>query len=95
MDLQKLNDVFLHHMFPTPFIDEVLENVGGHESYSFTDGFSRYDGLSGYHHNNIAHEDRNKKTFVMEWECYQYTIIPFGLKNESTVFSQVVVVTFK
>jgi len=28
--------------FPMPFIDEVLENVGGREAYSFTDGFSRY-----------------------------------------------------
>jgi hypothetical protein len=27
--LRKLNDAFLHDPFPTPFIDEVLENVGG------------------------------------------------------------------
>jgi hypothetical protein len=40
IDLRKLNDAFLHDPFPTPFMDEVLENVGGHESYSFTDGFS-------------------------------------------------------
>jgi hypothetical protein len=36
---RKLNDAFLHDPFPTSFIDEVLENVGGHEAYSFTDGF--------------------------------------------------------
>ena len=35
VDLQKLNDVFLHDLFPTPFTDEVLENVGGQEMYSF------------------------------------------------------------
>jgi hypothetical protein len=29
VDLRKLNDAFLHDPFPTPFIDEVLENVGG------------------------------------------------------------------
>jgi hypothetical protein len=40
--LRKLNDAFLHDNFPTPFIDEVLENVGGHEAYSFTDGFLGY-----------------------------------------------------
>jgi hypothetical protein len=39
LDLQKLNDSFLHESFSTPFIDEVLENVGRHEAYSFTDGF--------------------------------------------------------
>ena len=42
VDLKKLNDAFLHDPFPTPFIDEVLENVGGQEMYSLTDGFSGY-----------------------------------------------------
>jgi hypothetical protein len=59
VDLWKLNDAFLHDPFPTPFTDEVLENVGGHEAYSFTDGFS------GYHQIKIAQEDRHKTTFVM------------------------------
>jgi hypothetical protein len=31
--LSKLNDAFLHDTFPTPFTDEVLENVGGQEAY--------------------------------------------------------------
>ena len=42
VDLRKLNDVFLHDPFPTPFTDEVLDNVEGQEVYSFTDGFSSY-----------------------------------------------------
>ena len=42
MDLQKLNDACVNDPFPTPFTDEVLENVGGQEAYSFTDGFSGY-----------------------------------------------------
>jgi hypothetical protein len=29
VDKRKLNDAYLHDPFPTPFIDEVLENVGG------------------------------------------------------------------
>ena len=31
IDLRKLNDACLHDPFPTPFIDEVLDNVGGYE----------------------------------------------------------------
>jgi len=31
VDLRKLNDAFVHDPFPMPFIDEVLDNVGGHE----------------------------------------------------------------
>jgi hypothetical protein len=51
VDLRKLNDACLHDPFPTPFMDEVLNNVGGHEAYSFTDGFSCY------HQIKIAQED--------------------------------------
>jgi hypothetical protein len=40
VDLRNLNNACLHDPFPTPFIDEVFENVGGKETYSFTDGFS-------------------------------------------------------
>jgi hypothetical protein len=57
VDLRKMNYYFLHDPFPTPFTYEVLENVGGHEAYSFTDGFL------GYHHIKIALEDRFKTTF--------------------------------
>jgi hypothetical protein len=58
VDMRKLNDSFLHDPFSTPFIDEVVENVGGHEDYSFIDGFS------GYHQIKIAQEYRYKTTFV-------------------------------
>lgn len=42
VELRNINDEFVHDPFPTPFIDEVLDNVGGHTAYSFTDGFSVY-----------------------------------------------------
>jgi hypothetical protein len=42
IDLRKLNDAYLHDPFPTPFMDEVLDNMEGHEAYSFIDGFSVY-----------------------------------------------------
>ena len=42
VDLRKLNNVCLHDRFPNPFIDQVIENVGGKEVYSFINGFSRY-----------------------------------------------------
>jgi hypothetical protein len=42
VDLRKMNYACLHDPFPTPFIDEVLDNVGGQEVYSFIDMFSGY-----------------------------------------------------
>jgi hypothetical protein len=84
-----MNDACLHDHFPTPLTDEVLENVGGQEAYSFTDGFS------GYHQIKIAPEDRYKTTFSTEWGSYQDIVMPFGLKNSPTTFSRVVIVAFK
>jgi hypothetical protein len=89
VDLRKLNDVCLHDPFPIFFTYEVLDNVGGKEAYSFTEGFV------GYHQINIVHEDRHNTTFATEWGSYQYTIIPFGLKNALAGFSRVVVANFK
>ena len=89
VDLRKLNDACLHDPFPTPFTDEVLDNVGGQEVYSFTDGFS------GYHQIRIAPEDRHKTTFAIEMGSFQYTVMPFGLKNAPAMFSRVVISAFK
>jgi len=80
-----LNDAHLHDPFPTPFTNEVLDNVGRKEVYSFTDGFS------GYHQIIIAKEDRHKTTFATEWGSFQYIVMHFGLKNAPTIFSRVVV----
>jgi hypothetical protein len=89
VDLRKLNDACLHDPFPTPFIDEVLDNLGGHEVYSFTNGFS------GYHQIKITKEDIHKTKFATEWGYFQYIVMPFGLKNAPTIFSRVVVEAFK
>ena len=70
MDLRKLNDACVHDPFLTPFTDEVLENVGGQEAYSFMDGFSRY------HHIKIAPEDRSKTTFTIEWATFSTPLCP-------------------
>jgi hypothetical protein len=64
VDLRNLNDACLHDPFPTPFTNEVLENVGGQEAYSFIDGFP------WYHHIRIAPEDHHKTKFSTEWGTY-------------------------
>jgi hypothetical protein len=64
MDIRNLNDACLHDPFPAPFTNELLENVGGQETYSFTDGFS------SYHQIRIVQEDRHKAMFEIEWGIY-------------------------
>ena len=57
--------------------------------YSFTDLFS------SYHQIRIAPEDRHKTTFATEMGSFQYTVMPFGLKNAPAIFSRVVISAFK
>ena len=89
VDIRKLNDTYVHDPFLTPSTDEELENFGGQEAYSFIDGFS------WYHQIKITPEDRSKMTFTMEWGCFQYTIMAFGLKKAPTIFLRIVVAAFK
>ena len=64
VDLLKLNDACVHDPFPAPFSDEILDNVGGQEAYSFTNGFS------GYHQIIIAPGDHIKIAFTTEWGSF-------------------------
>ena len=89
VDLRKMNDAFLHYLFPMLFTDEVLGGVGGQEIYWFMNGFF------GYHQIHIIKEDRNKTTFVNEWGLFQYSTMPFGLKNAPAIFFRIVDVAFK
>jgi hypothetical protein len=88
VDYRSLNSTCIHDPFPTPFSDEVLDQVVGKEAYSFTDGFF------GYHQVQIAEEDKRNTTFTTEWGSFAYNVMPFGLKNTPTVFSRIVIVTF-
>ena len=54
VDFQELNKVTLTDPFPTPYVDEILNEFEGHECYSFTDGFS------GYNQVPIAKEDKKR-----------------------------------
>ena len=84
-----MNDACVNDPFPNPFTDEVLDNVGGLEAYFLTDGFF------GYHQIKITPENRSKMTFVTEWRCFQYTVMPSGLKNAPVIFSRIVILAFK
>lgn len=34
--------IYASQILPTPFTDDILDNVGGQEAYSFTHGFTGY-----------------------------------------------------
>lgn len=80
VDFRSLNAVTIKDPFPIPFTDSILEEVAGHEIYSFMDGFSGYNQIS------IAEEDKLKTTFIVEDGAFAYNRMPFGLCNAPATF---------
>jgi len=88
MDYRNLNCLCAHDPFPTPFSDEVLDNVVGNEAFSFTYRFS------SYHQVSIAKEEKKKTKFVIEWGSYAYHVLCFGLENATTLFLRIIIAAF-
>jgi hypothetical protein len=89
VDFKGLNKSTVTDPFSTPFTNEIINEVIGHECYSFTDGFS------GYNQVPIVKDDQEKTTFKYEFGSFAYRVTPFGLKNAPTVFTWIVVKVFQ
>jgi hypothetical protein len=77
-----LNKITKKGHYPLPFCEEILEEVVGHEMYTFRDGYR------GYHQVKIALEDQLKTTFTTPWGTFCYTVMPFGLCNAPGTFQR-------
>lgn len=64
VDYRWLNRATMTDLFPTPFVDEILNEVVGHECYSFTYGFSRYNQAP------IDKEYQHNTTFVCDFGSF-------------------------
>jgi len=65
-----LNKVTKKDQYPLPFCEKNLEEVAGHEIYTFGDGYR------GYHQVKIIPEDQLKTTFTTPWGTFCYTVMP-------------------
>jgi hypothetical protein len=82
VNYKALNKVTKKDRYPLPFCEEILEEVAGHEMYTFGDGYR------GYHQVKIALEDQLKTTFTTPWGTLCYTVMPFGLCNAPGTFQR-------
>ncbi|MCO5551883.1 hypothetical protein L7F22_005389 [Adiantum nelumboides] len=88
VDFRKLNEQTIKDPFPLLFTDTMLDQVAGHEMYSFLDGYSEYNQIS------LAEEDRENTTFITEWCAFIYLIMPFRLCNAPATFQRVMMTIF-
>ncbi|MCO5589239.1 hypothetical protein L7F22_043205 [Adiantum nelumboides] len=82
MDYRKINAQTSKDPLPLPFTNMMMDEIAGHEMYSFMDGYSGYNKLK------IAPEDREKTTFITEWGAFMYLVMSFGLCNAPATFQR-------
>ena len=82
VDYRDLNRACPKDNFPTPFIDQIIDNCAGSAIFSFMDGFS------GYNQIEILPEDQHKTAFICPWGTFAYRKLPFGLKNAGATFQR-------
>jgi hypothetical protein len=80
IDFRKLNKVIVKNKYPLPMIDDLFDQLKDAKI------FSKIELRSCYHQVRIKEEDINKTTFRTRYDNYEFTIVPFGLSNASTVF---------
>jgi hypothetical protein len=88
MDFRDLKKACPKDDFPTPFIDQIVDECTGYEVFSFMDGFF------GYNHNHIKPEDQHKTTFIFPWGTFSSRKMPFGLKSIRATFQCVMYFSF-
>jgi hypothetical protein len=80
VDYRDLNKACPKDNYPTPFIDQIIDNCAGSIIFSFMDGFS------GYNQIDILPIDQHKTTFIFLWGNFAYQKLTFGLKNVGATF---------
>ena len=82
VDFRRVNSVTKKDAQPMPRIDDILDQLGGARY------FSTLDLASGFWQVPPRQQDREKTTFSVGSDHYEFTVMPFGLTNASATFQR-------
>ena len=80
---KKLNEQLKNPSWPMPHMFETLTRLGQSRF------FSTLDLKSGYHQIRVAQGDQHKTAFTTPWACFEFLVMPFGIKTAPSHFMRV------
>ena len=83
-DYRKVNVCTKADSYPIPRIDDCIDHIGGAKYVS------KFDMLKGYWQIPLSERAREISAFVTPLGLFQYTVMPFGMKNAPATFQRMV-----
>ncbi len=88
-DYRPLNAQTRRDMFPMPLVEDVIDQLGK------STWFMALDLQSSFWQIRMALEDMKKTTLITKIGLYDWTVMPFGLKNATSTFTRTMSEVFK
>ncbi|XP_033739131.1 uncharacterized protein LOC117326489 [Pecten maximus] len=82
VDYRKLNSITVFDAYPTPRIDNILEQLGNARY------LSTLDLTKGYWQVPLSENSREKSAFITPFGLYEFTVMPFGMKTAPATFAR-------
>jgi hypothetical protein len=88
-DYRPFNRQTRRDYFPMPLVEDVISQLGK------SAWFTTLDLQSGFWHIRMAPEDKKKTALITKTGLYDWTLMPFGLKNATSTFTRTMSTVFK